>query len=116
MYNIWSELIDLTPHIVYNPLMNAANSKGENMADDANAETEEALYNDLRDQPCILCGEPYAYVLGSYIPDDIKRKITKDDKAPVLYYTLCEKCFNNGRIPSARIEAAYRAKFGKLAA
>ena len=89
------------------------------MTDDTDitqAETEEEFYNDLRDQPCIVCGDPYAYVLGSYIPDEVKRSITKDDKAPVLYYTLCEKCFNDGRIPSARIEAAYKSKFGKLAA
>ena len=86
------------------------------MADDTQVETQEEFYNTLRDQPCIVCGDPYAYVLGSYIPDEVKRSITKDDKAPVLYYTLCEKCFNNGRIPSARIEAAYKSKFGKLAA
>ncbi len=86
------------------------------MTDDMPAGSEEEFYNDLRDQPCIVCGDPYAYVLGSFIPDEIKRSITKDDKAPVLYYTLCEKCFNQGRIPSARIEAAYKSKFGKIAA
>ncbi len=91
-------------------------TKGEDMVHDTNAEKEEEFYNALRDQPCIVCGDPYAYVLGSYIPDELKRSITKDDKAPVLYYTLCEECFNNGRIPSARIEAAYKSKFGKLAA
>jgi hypothetical protein len=77
---------------------------------------EEELYNDLREEPCILCGDPYLYVLGSYSPDKPKRSANGDDKAPVLYYTLCEKCFNKGRIPTARIEAAYKSKFGKIAA
>ena len=86
------------------------------MAIETKVEPEDEFYNNLRDQPCIVCGEPYAYVLGSFMPDEIKRSITREDKAPVLYYTLCEKCFNNGRIPSARIEAAYKSKFGKLAA
>ena len=78
--------------------------------------TEEELYNDLREEPCIVCGEPYLYVLGSYTPDEPKRSKNRDHRAPVLYYTLCEKCFNKGRIPTARIEAAYRRKFGKIAA
>jgi hypothetical protein len=86
------------------------------MAIETKVEPEDEFYNNLRDQPCIVCGDPYAYVLGSFMPDEIKRSITREDKAPVLYYTLCEKCFNNGRIPSARIEAAYKSKFGKLAA
>jgi hypothetical protein len=77
---------------------------------------EEELYNDLREEPCILCGDPYLYVLGSYTPEGPKRSVKRDDKAPVLYYTLCEKCFNKGRIPTARIEAAYKSKFGKIAA
>ena len=77
---------------------------------------EEELYNDLREEPCILCGDPYLYVLGSYAPDEPKRSTNGDDKLPVLYYTLCEKCFNKGRIPTARIEAAYKSKFGKIAA
>lgn len=70
-------------------------------------DTQDEFYNDLRDEPCIVCGNPYAYVLGSYSPDK---------KSPVLYYTLCEGCFNRGRIPTARIEAAYKARFGKKAA
>ena len=86
------------------------------MAIETKVEPEDEFYNNLRDQPCIVCGDPYAYVLGSFMPDEIKRSITREDKAPVLYYTLCEKCFNNGRIPSARIEAAYKSKFGKMAA
>ena len=80
------------------------------------AKAEEELYNDLREEPCILCGDPYSYVLGSYTPDEPQHSINRDDKAPVLYYTLCEKCFNKGRIPTARIAAAYRRKFGKIAA
>ena len=79
-------------------------------------ESEEEFYNDLRDQPCIVCGDPHAYVLGSYLPDEIKSSINRKDKAPVLYYTLCENCFSNGRIPTARIEAAYRSKFSRAAA
>jgi hypothetical protein len=77
---------------------------------------EEKSYNDLRDEPCIVCGDPYMYVLGSYTPEEPTRFAKQDDKAPVLYYTLCQKCFNNGRIPTARIEAVYRSKFGKIAA
>ena len=79
-------------------------------------EAEEDLYNDLRDEPCILCGDPYQYVLGSFTPEEPKRSKNREDKAPVLYYTLCEKCFNNGRIPTARIESVYKRKFGKMAA
>jgi len=73
-------------------------------------------YNDLRDKPCILCGEPYNHVLGSYSPEETKRSKNNNDKSPVLYYTLCEHCFNNGHIPTARIVDAYRRKFGKVAA
>jgi hypothetical protein len=79
-------------------------------------ETQEEFYNDLRDEPCIVCGEPYPYVLGSYAPEEPKRYEYREEKAPVLYYTLCETCFNNGRIPTTRIKTAYRSKFGKLAA
>ena len=77
---------------------------------------EEEFYNDLRDEPCIVCGDPYQYVLGSYAPAETRRFKNRKDKAPVLYYTLCEQCFNNGRIPTASIEAIYKSKFGKLAA
>ena len=86
------------------------------MTNEMTAEADEQLYNDLREEPCVICGDPYLYVLGSYTPDEPKRSIKHDYKAPVLYYTLCEKCFNKGRIPTARIEAAYRSKFGKRAA
>jgi len=80
------------------------------------AEAAEEFYNDLRDEPCILCGEPYSYVLGSYKPEQLKHFTNKEYKAPVLYYTLCEQCFNKGSIPTARIEGAYRNKFSKMAA
>jgi hypothetical protein len=78
-------------------------------------EEEQEFYSDLRDEPCILCGDPYLYVLGSYKPEELKRSINKEYKAPVLYYTLCKRCFNKGSIPTARIEAAYKNKFGKKA-
>jgi hypothetical protein len=86
------------------------------MPNQMRVDAEEDLYNDLRDEPCILCGDPYQYVLGSFTPEEPKRSKNREDKAPVLYYTLCEKCFNNGRIPTARIESAYKNKFGKMAA
>ncbi len=86
------------------------------MAKQVTAEEKEQLYNDLREEPCVVCGDPYLCVLGSYTPDEPKRSKERDYKAPVLYYTLCEKCFNKGRIPTARIEAAYKSKFGKRAA
>ena len=86
------------------------------MTDEMRVEAEEKLFNDLRDEPCIACGEPYLYVIGSYTPEEPKRSGRREEKAPVLYYTLCQKCFNNGRIPTARIEAVYRRKFGKIAA
>jgi hypothetical protein len=86
------------------------------MENDMRVEAAEEFYNDLRDEPCILCGEPYSYVLGSYKPEQLKHSVNKGYKTPVLYYTLCEQCFNNGRIPTARIEGAYRNKFGKMAA
>ena len=82
------------------------------MTDEMRIEAEEKLFNDLRDEPCIVCGHPYLYVLGSYTPEESSGK----DKAPVLYYTLCETCFNNGRIPTALIESAYKRKFGRIAA
>ena len=86
------------------------------MTEDLQIETKENFYNDLRDEPCIVCGDPYLYVLGSFKPDEPKRSTNRGEKAPVLYYTLCKKCFNNGRIPTARIEAVYKGKFGKKAA
>ena len=86
------------------------------MENDMIVEAAEEFYNDLRDEPCILCREPYSYVLGSYKPEQLKRSTHKESQTPVLYYTLCEQCFNNGRIPTARIEGAYRNKFRKMAA
>jgi hypothetical protein len=86
------------------------------MENDMIVEAAEEFYNDLRDEPCIVCGDPYQYVLGSYAPDETRRFKYREDKAPVLYYTLCEQCYNNGRIPTASIEAIYKSKFGKLAA
>ena len=86
------------------------------MTTDMIVEAAEEFYNDLRDEPCILCGEPYAYALGSYKPEELKHSLNKKHKASVLYYTLCVQCFNNGSIPTARIEGAYRNKFRKKAA
>ena len=86
------------------------------MADDIVIEAAEDFYNALRDEPCILCGEPYSHVLGSYKPEELTRPKNKEYKKPVLYYTLCKQCFNNGSIPTARIEGAYRDKFRKKAA
>jgi hypothetical protein len=86
------------------------------MADDIVVEAAEDFYNTLRDEPCILCGEPYSFVLGSYTPEEPKHAKNKERKAPVLFYTLCKRCFNNGSIPTARIEGAYRSKFSKMAA
>ena len=86
------------------------------MKNDMIVEATEGFYNNLRDEPCILCGEPYSYVLGSYKPEQLNNSINKQYIAPVLYYTLCEGCFNKGSIPTARIEGAYRNKFGKRAA
>lgn len=86
------------------------------MTDEMRVEAEEKFFNDLRDEPCIVCGDPYLYVLGSYTPEEPKRPQNLEDKAPVLYYTLCKTCFNNGRIPTALIESAYKSKFGKKAA
>ena len=86
------------------------------MADEMRVEAQDKLFNDLRDEPCIVCGDPYLYVLGSYTPEEPKNPKNRVDKAPVLYYTLCKTCFNNGRIPTALIESAYKSKFGKKAA
>ncbi|MGD9014369.1 MAG: hypothetical protein PVF62_18375, partial [Desulfobacterales bacterium] len=76
--------------------------KGVMMTDEMLAEAEEKLFNDLRDEPCIVCGDPYMYVLGSYTPEQPSGAPKRVDKVPVLYYTLCQNCFNNGRIPTAR--------------
>jgi hypothetical protein len=86
------------------------------MANQMIAEAEDDRYNALRDTPCILCGEPYLYVLGSYTPEETGHSNQREDRVPVLYYTLCERCFNNGHIPTARIMEAYQRKFGKIAA
>ena len=86
------------------------------MANDMIVEAAEEFNNNLRDEPCILSGEPYSYVLGSYKPEKLKHSTNKESKTPVLYYTLCERCFNKGSIPTARIEGAYRNKFRKMAA
>ena len=86
------------------------------MTDEMRVEAEEKLFNELRDEPCIVCGDPYHHVLGSYTPEEPKRSQNGEDRAPVLYYTLCRACFNNGRIPTARIESAYKIKFGEKAA
>jgi hypothetical protein len=86
------------------------------MPKDTIFESEEEFYNDLRDEPCIVCGDPYQYVLGSYVPDKSKHLRNRKSEVPVLYYALCETCFNYGRIPTARIQAIYKNKFGQLAA
>ena len=86
------------------------------MANTIVVEAADDFYNILRDEPCILCGEPYYHALGSYKPEQLKRSKDKKYTAPVLYYTLCKRCFNNGSIPTARIEGAYRDKFNKIAA
>jgi len=86
------------------------------MTDEMRVEAEQKLFNDLEDEPCIVCGDPYHHVLGSYSPEEPKRSKNQKDRAPVLYYTLCRTCFNNGRIPTARIESAYKIKFGDKAA
>ena len=49
-------------------------------------------------------------------PEQQTHSKNENFKAPVLYYTLCKQCFNNGSIPTARIEGAYRNKFRKMAA
>ena len=86
------------------------------MKSDMIIEAAEELYNNLRDEPCILCGEPYSYALRSYKPEPLKHSLSKESKTPVLYYTLCERCYNKGRMPTARIEGAYRKQFHKKAA
>ena len=79
-------------------------------------EAAEDSYDDLRDQPCILCGDPHSYVLGSYKPEQMEDLNTKVCNTSVLFYALCKRCYNNGSIPTARIEGAYRNKFCKIAA
>ena len=86
------------------------------MKNDMKIEAAEKIYDDLRDEPCILCGEPYSYALGSYKPEILKHSKNKEYKTPFLFYTLCERCYNKGSIPTARIEGAYRNKFHKRAA
>jgi hypothetical protein len=86
------------------------------MTDDIVVNAAEKFYDNLRDKPCILCGEPQSYVLGSYTPEQKKNSRNEKYKTPFLYYTLCKQCFNNGSIPTARIEGAYRDKFRKKAA
>ena len=86
------------------------------MTNEMRVQAEENLYNDLRDEPCIVCGEPYLYVLGSYTPEEPTKSKKHEEKVPVLYYTLCRQCFNQGRIPTARIDAVYRSRFGLIAA
>ena len=86
------------------------------MTDEMRTEAKEKLFNDLRDEPCIVCGEPYLYVMGSYTPEEPKHAKGRKDNAPVLYYTLCRTCFNNGRIPIAIIQSAYKSKFSQKAA
>jgi len=86
------------------------------MPNDMTVKATEEFYNNLRDEPCILCREPYSYVLGSYKPEVLKHSKNKEYKTPFLFYTLCEQCYNKGSIPTARIEGAYRNKFRKMAA
>jgi hypothetical protein len=86
------------------------------MTKDMIVEAAEEFYNNLRDEPCILCGEPYSYALGSYMPEPLKHSTNKESQTPVLYYALCERCYNKGSIPTARLEGAYRNKFRKMAA
>ena len=71
---------------------------------------KEDVYEFLRDMPCLLCEEPEAYVVGSFVPESAKRHQNRGKKAPMLYYALCKKCFNHGRIPTSRIESVYRQK------
>lgn len=86
------------------------------MPNDNIVEAAEDFYNDLRDEPCILCGDPYSYVLGSYKPEKMEYRNIKECKMSVLFYSLCKRCYNNGSIPTARIEGAYRSKYCKIAA
>ena len=86
------------------------------MAYDMIVEVAEDFYNDLRDEPCILCADPYSYVLGSYMPEPMEHRNIKECNISVLFYTLWKRCYNNGSIPTARIESAYRDKFCRKAA
>ena len=86
------------------------------MASDMIVEAAEDFYDDLRDEPCVLCGDPYSYVLGSYKPEQIEHQNIKECNTSVLFYSLCKRCYNKGSIPAARIEGAYRDKFCKIAA
>ena len=86
------------------------------MPNQMTVETTEELYNNLRDEPCILCGEPYSDVLGSFKPEVLKHAKNKEYNTPFLFYTLCKRCYNKGSIPTARIEGVYRNKFRKMAA
>ncbi len=71
---------------------------------------KEEVYEFLRDMPCLLCEEPEAYVVGSFVPESPNHNKNRQKKAPMLYYALCKNCFNHGRIPLARIESLYRQK------
>lgn len=71
---------------------------------------KEQVYDFLRDMPCLLCKEPEAYVVGSFVPESPTPNKSPGKKPPMLYYALCKKCFNNGRIPTSRIESVYRQK------
>ena len=74
---------------------------------------KEDVYEFLRDMPCLLCEEPEAYVVGSFVPESPSQNKNKQKKAPMLYYALCKKGFNHGRIPTSRIESVYRQKMAK---
>jgi hypothetical protein len=71
---------------------------------------KEDVYEFLRDMPCLLCEEPEAYVVGSFVPESPSHNQNRQKKAPMLYYALCKRCFNHGRIPTSRIESVYRQK------
>ena len=71
---------------------------------------KEGVYEFLRDMPCLLCEDPEAYVVGSFVPESPRHNRNRGKKAPMLYYALCKKCFNHGRIPTSRIESVYRQK------
>lgn len=71
---------------------------------------KEDVYEFLRDMPCLLCEEPEAYVVGSFVPENPNQNKRRQKKAPMLYYALCRRCFNHGRIPTSRIESVYRQK------
>jgi hypothetical protein len=71
---------------------------------------KEDVYEFLRDMPCLLCEEPEAYVVGSFVPERPSHYQNRQKKAPMLYYALCKRCFNHGRIQTSRIESVYRQK------